>query len=109
MYNIKVYFLENCKNCKKIKELFDDSGYIVSYFDSETSEETCDFLETITGDFVYPMVHIISPEKINYILNISKNYNPLNSFIFLDLNNWIHCRCISVEDIFNNVKKIINE
>jgi glutaredoxin len=109
MHKIKVYILENCKSCKRIKELFFNSGYNIDYLNCDNHEEECDFLENLTGNYTYPIIHIESSEKINYVINKSNIYDPLNPFIFLNKNNWIHCRCISVEDMFNKVKKIINE
>lgn len=69
---IKIYVLEGCDKCKKLKSTLDALNIKYDCVTCETSPQECDTIEATTGVDMYPMVDLGKT-----ILYIAENYNDV--------------------------------
>lgn len=69
---IKIYVLEGCDKCKKLKSTLDKLKLEYECTTCEENPRDCDRIEEITGVDMYPIVH-----SKGSLLYIAENYNDV--------------------------------
>ena len=75
---IRLFVLEGCTKCKKLKEALDEKGIEYNKVECDDDSTICDDLEDLTGIFQYPMLaHVDDLGSITNVLYITDKYNQV--------------------------------
>lgn len=100
MNEIKVIGLTDCAKCKELRSKLESKNINYTFTDCDANSECaglCDYLENITGEYKYPMVILIKPDKkeilylsdVKNIAHMKDNYHLLQFYSLYSLSEHI--------------------
>lgn len=95
---IKIYVLEGCDKCKKLKSTLDKLSIKYKCVTCEESPNDCDQIESITGVDMYPIVDLNKS-----ILYIAENYSDIGKK--KEVNGYNTLGFYSIDNIIEFIKK----
>ena len=98
MKKIKIYVLEGCDKCKKLKSTLDTINVKYDCITCENNPNACDKIEEITGVDMYPIVDLGKT-----ILYIAEKYNDIGKK--KEVNGYNTIGFYSIDNIIELIKK----
>lgn len=95
---IKIYILEGCDKCKKLKSTLDSLSIKYACISCEASPQECDNIEEMTGVDMYPIVDLGKT-----ILHIAENYKDIGKE--KKINGYNTLGFYSIDNIIEFIKK----
>ena len=95
---IKIYVLDGCDKCKKLKSTLDKLNIKYDCITCENNPSACDRIEEITGVDMYPIVDLGKS-----ILYIAENYSDIGKR--KEINGQHTLGFYSIDNIIESIKK----